>query len=74
MTNVTLVPSTWEYAPADLSVDVAFSVHGVYSLPRIEEFLQFLERVARRWVAVAPGMQASHSELAAEAVVPPARE
>jgi SAM-dependent methyltransferase len=53
MSNITLVPSTWEEAPADLSADVAFSAHVVYSLPRIEEFLQFLERVARRWVAVA---------------------
>lgn len=53
VSNITLVPSTWEDVPADLSADVVFSAHVVYSLPRIEDFLQFLERVARRWVAVA---------------------
>jgi hypothetical protein len=47
-----LLPLPWEEAPAELSVDVFFSAHVVYSLARIEDFLLFLERVAQRWAAV----------------------
>src|SRR6266516_2548755 len=50
--NIRLVPTTWEEAPGDLSVEASFSAHVVYSLPRIEDFLLFLDNAARRWVAV----------------------
>ncbi len=51
-TNIRLLRSTWEEAPAGLLADVSFSAHVVYGVSRIEDFLLFLERAARRWAAV----------------------
>jgi len=63
LSNITLLGVPWEDAPDDLSVEVAFSAHVVYSLSRIEDFLLFLERAARRWAAVVLFGGPAHSRL-----------
>ena len=52
VTNIRLLRATWEEAPISLRADVSFSAHLAYAQSRIEDFLLFLERAARRWAAV----------------------